>query len=43
MDEIEETFRDGLRDAVSGRPAIDPIELDEVVARAALSTRRRRL
>jgi hypothetical protein len=42
MDEIEEAFRDGLRDAVSGRPPIDPIGLDEVIARAGLSTRRRR-
>jgi hypothetical protein len=42
MDEIEEALRDGLRDAVSGRPPIQPIELDEVVARAGLATRQRR-
>jgi hypothetical protein len=42
MDEIEDAFRDGLRDAVSSQPAMDPIELDEVLARAQLPTRGRR-
>jgi hypothetical protein len=35
MDEIEEAFRDGLRDAVSNRPAMAPLGLDEVLDRAA--------
>lgn len=39
MDEIEDAFREGLRDAVSSQPAMAPIELDEVLARAQLPTR----
>lgn len=35
MEDIEETFRTGLRDAVSSQPAIPLVELDDVVARAA--------
>jgi hypothetical protein len=42
MDEIEEAFRDGLRDAVSSQPAMAPIDPDEVMTRAGLPTRGRR-
>ena len=42
MDDIEEAFREGLRDAVSSQPALAPIELDEVMARAELPIGRRR-
>lgn len=35
MEDIEETFRTGLRDAVSSQPAIPLVELGDVVARAA--------
>lgn len=35
MESMEEAFRDGLRDAVSSQPAMAPIDLDEVMIRAA--------
>lgn len=41
MESMEDAFRDGLRDAVSKQPAMAPIELDEVLARAARPAARR--
>lgn len=35
MESMEEAFREGLRDAVSNQPAMAPVELDGVLARAA--------
>lgn len=35
MEPMEDAFREGLRDAVSSRPVIAPVVLDDVLARAA--------
>jgi hypothetical protein len=33
MDDLERTFREGLRDAAAKKPPLDPIDLDEVTTR----------
>ncbi|MFZ1412326.1 MAG: hypothetical protein WAS07_12770 [Micropruina sp.] len=33
MDEVDRAFRDGLRDAVEHKPALGPVDLDQVIAK----------
>ncbi len=42
MDDLERTFREGLRDAAARKPPLGPIDLDEVTSRPIDVPRRRR-